>query len=258
VQEIAAEYALAATAWDLEYFGPPEASLALIPNSRASLYLYWDRYAGFDGCNWFLGVYNANDAGELRMMAPAETVNICEPPELYSQAGTYSSALINVTDYVLEGEQLIAYTVDDQRLLTFNPAKPFPMPGTEWALKFWWEPDREMWNPVIPESTTNIVFGEDGTASGTGGCNDYTVVYEGDLQIEKVMEATDTYAELPALTFGPITSQMAACSEPEDIMDQEQGYFVTLGLTAYYFKLGGMLMLLDADGMPLLVFAAQE
>jgi heat shock protein HslJ len=71
------------------------------------------------------------------------------------------------------------------------------------------------------------------------------------------MEATDTYAELPALTFGPVTAQMAACSKPQGIMDQEQGYFVTLSSTAYYFKLGGLLMLLDAEGTPLLVFAAQ-
>ena len=166
--------------------------------------------------------------------------------------------MINVTEYELDGEQLIESTVDDQRLLTYNPATPMPMPGTEWELKFWWMPDREQWSPVIPTSLTTITFGEGNEASGSGGCNSYTVGYEGDLQIEKVMEATATYAELPTLSFGPIASQMSACAEPEGIMDQEQGYFVTLGSVAYYFKLGGMMLMLDAKGAPVLMFAARN
>jgi CheY-like chemotaxis protein len=85
----------------------------------------------------------------------------------------------------------------------------------------------------------------------------YTVSYEGDLQIEKVMEATDTHAELPTLTFGPISAQFVSCAEPEGIMDQEQGYFTVLSSVAYYFRLGGMLMMLDAKGSPLLVFGAR-
>jgi heat shock protein HslJ len=125
------------------------------------------------------------------------------------------------------------------------------------ALKFWWQED-DGWIPVIPLTTVTLTLGADGTAGGAGGCNDYTVPYAGDLQIEKVMEATDTYAELPALTFGPVSAQMVACEEPEGIMQQEQGYFVSLGATAYYFKLGGLLMLLDADGIPRLMFAAQD
>jgi heat shock protein HslJ len=132
------------------------------------------------------------------------------------------------------------------------------MPGTEWEMKFWWSRDQEEWYPVIPLSQTTITFGPDGEASGSGGCNNYTVSYEGDLQVEKVMEATDTYAELPALTFGPVATDMRACVEPEGVMDQEQAFFIALGSTAYYFKLGGMLMLLDNRGVPLTVLAARS
>ncbi len=256
-EELVAAYPIAATAWDLDYFFSPEESLPLIPDTRATVTYFWDRYAGYDGCNWFLGVYTASADGELRMMTPSRTPNLCEPEELYEQSALYFTSLLNVTEYELEGEQLIANTVDDQRLLTYNPATPVPMPGTEWELKFWWSADREQWKPVVLTSMTTITFGEEGEASGSGGCNNYTVSYEGDLQIEKVMEATDTYAELPTLTFGPIASQMAACPEPEGIMDQEQAYFVSLSSVAYYFKLGGMMLMLDADGTPLLMFAAR-
>ena len=256
-QEVVAAYPLAATAWELDYFGPPEQRTPMVPNTRATVIYFWDRYAGFDGCNFFLGAYNATTEGELRMQTPARTYNQCAPEELEQQSLLYVSSLQNVTEYRLEGEQLIASTVDDQRLLTFNPAKPVPMPGTEWALTLWWFADDLLWMPVVPSSKTTITFGEGGQASGSGGCNNYTVSYEGDLQIEKVMEATDTYAELPTLTFGPVTAQFVACAEPEGIMDQEQAYFTALGSVAYYFKLGGMLMMLDAEGTPLVVLGAR-
>lgn len=258
VEEIVGAYSLAATAWELVYFGPPDEPLPALPDTRSSVTYFWDRYAGYDGCNWFLGVYSATAEGELRMQTPSQTRNVCTPQEVNDQAATYMGSLLNTTEYLFEGEQLVTNTVDDQRLLTQDPAKPIPMPGTEWVLALWWNAEREQWAPVVIESMTSIVLSEDGNASGSGGCNDYTVSYEGDLQIEKVMEATDTYAELPTLTFGPIAAQMAECAEPEGIMEQEQGYFTALGSVAYYFKLGGMQIMLDADGTPLLLFGARN
>ena len=258
VEEFVAAYPLAATAWDLDYFGPAEEPLPKLPDTRATVIYFWERYAGFDGCNWFLGVYSATTEGELRMQMPASTLNLCGPEELHEQSALYASSLLNVTEYQLEGEQLIANTTNDQRLLTHSAATPVPMLGTEWGLAFWWLADSEMWSPVVPTSVTTITFGEGGEASGSGGCNNYTVSYEGDLQIEKVMEATDTYAELPTLTFGPVSAQQVECAEPEGIMEQEQGYFTALGSVAYYFKLGGVLMMLDAEGTPLLMFGARN
>jgi len=255
--EFVAAYPLAATAWDLDYFGPPEEPFPMLPNTRATVTYFWERYVGFDGCNWFLGVYSAITEGELTMMTPAQTFHACGPVELDEQSATYVSSLLNVTEYQLEGEQLIANTAEGQRLLTFNPATPVPMPGTEWTLAFWWSADTNVWNPVLPTSMTTISFGEKGEASGSGGCNNYTVNYVGNLQIEKVMEATEVHAELPALTFGSVASQMAECAEPEGIMEQEQGYFTALPSVAYYFKLGGMLMMLDSEKTPMLLFAAR-
>ena len=258
VEEFVAAYPLAATAWDLDYFGPPEEPLPMLPDTRATVVYFWDEYAGFDGCNWFNGGYSATTEGELRMQTPAQTRNLCGPEELYEQSAMYVSSLLNVTEYRLEGEQLIADTVDNQRLLTHNTATPVPVLGTEWGLAFWWVANSEQWAPVVPTSMTTITFGEGGEASGSGGCSDYTVGYEGDLQIEKVVESTATYAELPTLTFEPVAAELESCTEPEGIMDQEQGYFTVLGSVAYYFKLGGFLMMLDAEGTPLLVFGARN
>lgn len=257
-EAIVAAYPIAATAWGLDHFGSSEDPIPMLPDTRASVFYFWDRYGGFDGCNFFLGVYEASQDGELRMYTPNRTRDVCEPTELQEQAAMFSSALLSAGKYAMVGEQMVISTADDQPMLTLNPAQPVPMPGTEWELKLWWWAERSLWNSVIPFSTTTIKFGLDGEASGFGGCNNFTVPVEGDLQIEKVMEATDTYAELPTLDFGPITAEMTACTEPEGIMDQEQAFFVTLDSAAYYFKLGGMLMLLDEQGVPLLVFAARN
>ena len=198
----ASDYALAATAWDLEYFGPADAPMAMLPETRASLIFFWDRYAGFDGCNWFLGTYWTTADQGLSMMKPSSTPSICTPQELETQSGIFISSLQNATQYAREAEQLIVTTVEEQRLLTFNPAAPVPMPGTQWSLKFWWLADSEEWSPVIPESTTTITFGAGGEAAGAGGCNAYTVSYAGDLQVEKVLAGTDTYPRCPPCPSG--------------------------------------------------------
>ena len=41
-------------------------------------------------------------------------------------------------------------------------------------------------------------------------------------------------------------------------MNQEQEFFTALDSVAYYLKLGGILLLLDGEGAPLLMFAAQS
>ena len=257
-EEIAAAYPLAATAWELEYFGPAKTSTAPLSDTRVSVTYFWDRYMGYDGCNWFLGVYSTDTGGELHMMQPLKTRDICEPEEVYEQSLYFAGALLNATAYAHEGEQLIISTTNDQKLLALSPATPAPMLSTEWDVKLWGSDDRAQWYPVFPTSNTSITFGKDGQASGSGGCNNYTVTYQGDLQIEKVMTATDTYAELPTLVFGPVAAQISACDEPQSIMEQEQAFFISLGSTAYYFKLGGMLMLMDANGVPLLMLAASS
>ena len=141
----------------------------MLPDTRVTVVYFWEEYAGFDGCNWFHGVYSATTGGELRMQMPASTRNYCGPEELHEQSALYVSSLQNVTEYRLEGEQLIANTVDDQRLLTHNTATPVKMLGTEWGLAFWWLADSERWSPVVPASMTTIIFGEGGEAAGQLG-----------------------------------------------------------------------------------------
>lgn len=254
--EVADAVQLAVSAWDLEYFGPPETPYPMLPDTRATIAYFVDRYAGYDGCNWFLGVYETDADGTLRNYTPSQTRNVCEA-ELNDQGSLFVTSLLNVTNFAITDDQLIESTVEDQRLLTLNPATLIPVPGTTWQLKFWWSDDEEI-APALMQSNSYIVFGEDGTASGNGGCNDFTAEYTGDLQVVVAMQSGATEAELPALTIGPVTYDPTTCEEPENIMQQEQGFLAQLGEVAYYFRLGGMLLLLDAEQAPIMLLGGQD
>ncbi|HEX5939440.1 MAG TPA: META domain-containing protein, partial [Dehalococcoidia bacterium] len=76
-------------------------------------------------------------------------------------------------------------------------------------------------------------FAEDGTLSGSGGCNTYSATYTTDRGRITITE--------PATT-------LAACLEPEGVMDQESAYLAALASTESFRIDGGSLSLLRADG----------
>jgi len=238
VEEKVSQLSLAGTAWELESFGGPDDTIPVLPDTRPTVNYLVERYAGSGGCNWYLGVYST-DGSSLRMQMPAQTRLICESQEVMEQEGTFVGALLNVTEYKIEGDKLVAYTVEDQRMLTLVPAQPAPFEGTTWDLKFIY--NGKEWQPVIPGTTVTAQV-EGDQMSGSAGCNNYqtTVAIEGET-----------------LTIGTVVSTRKACAEPEGVMDQETLYVSTLSSVTGYQAAGYALALLDADGQAILVFGAQ-
>jgi heat shock protein HslJ len=240
VEEKASELQLAGTAWELESIGEPEDKIGVVEGSHPTLNLLVDRYAGFSGCNWFLGVYTVSDE-TLRFQTPALTPLYCQdPPGVMNQEATYLGALASITEFQMEGDKLLAYTVENQRLLTFSPAKPVPFETTTWTLKLFKQ--EETWIPVILGSEVTAQF-EGEQVSGSAGCNSYsaTVAQEG-----------------TKLTLTSITATAMACTEPEGLMAQEQIYLSALDTVAGYQHVGVSLALLNSDGQPVLLFGAQS
>jgi len=239
VAEVRAQLALAGTAWELESMGGPGDTVPVIPGSRLSLNYLVERYAGYGGCNWFMGVYDTDDSN-LRMEIPTKTTIFCESESVTQQEATYMSALVNVTEYSIEDDKLIGYAVENQRLLTFKPVEDVPFEGTTWELKLGW--DGNLWTPVIPLSSVTAQF-EGDQMSGSGGCNSYSAPLkrEGDQ-----------------LTIGPVVGTEKACADPKGVMDQESAYFSQLSSVAGYTLAGGALALLDANGEAILLFGVTE
>jgi len=238
-EEVRDQLALAGTAWELESFGGAGDSVSVIPGSHLTVNYFVDRYAGYGGCNWFLGIYGL-EGSTLRMNMPARTSIYCESEGVVEQESTYIGALTNITEYRMEGDKLVGYTVENQRLLTFKPAEHIPFEGTTWDLKLGWYNDN--WVPVIALSTVTARF-EGDQMTGLGGCNNYNA------SIEKEGEQ---------LTIGPVTRTEMACSDPDGVMTQEDAYFSGLSSVAGYKVTGGTLALLDANGEAIMLFAPAQ
>ena len=72
---------------------------------------------------------------------------------------------------------------------------------------------------IIDGTTITAVFGEDGSLTGSAGCNNYTTSYTVDGD---------------AITIGPAASTRKMCVEPEGVMEQEMAYLTALTTAATY------------------------
>lgn len=238
VAAVKAQAALAGTAWDVAYFFEPDEQVGLVPGTRLTTNFLADRYAGSSGCNWYLGVFSA-DASTLLLYPPAQTQVVCADEAVNQQESLFTSTMANTIAYAFEGDQLVAYTSENQRLITYNPAKPVPFEGTKWSVKFLAEEDEAI--SVAPGTEMTARF-DAGRLTGSGGCNEYEAAYTADAS--------------GAMTIGEIVPGSNVCSEPADVMEQETFFLETLPTVVAYEQIGGMLLLFDEAGEPAVILGA--
>lgn len=94
---------------------------------------------------------------------------------------------------------------------------------------------------LIPGTTITAAFGSDGMVTGDAGCNQYFAPYS----------ATGS-----SLKIGTAGSTMMYCSLPEGSMEQESSYLALLGKAASWTIRGANLVIRDAQGREILVYAS--
>ena len=97
-------------------------------------------------------------------------------------------------------------------------------------------------SPIVGTELT-AVFADDGSLTGSAGCNNYTTSYTaetGDIQIE------------------PAASTKKLCPEPEGVMEQESAFLAALDERRDLGFNGPTMNLLDGEGKTLVTLARAE
>ena len=186
---------------------------------------------GSTGCNRFTAPYTL-DGGSLEIGEVASTRMACAPPADTVER-EYVAALGQVKAWRSENDELTLLDADENDVLGYRVGTP----DGSWQVTGIRQGDAIV--SPIAETEITASFAEDGTLSGSAGCNTYTAAYttnKGEIEI------TDP------------TSTKKACTEPEGIMQQEAAYLAALP-TAVGFRVSGRsLELLTAEETPLVSY----
>ena len=186
---------------------------------------------GSTGCNRFTAPYTL-DGATLEIGEVASTRMACAPPADTVER-QYVAALGQVKAWRSENDELTLLDTDENDVLGYRVGTP----DGSWQVTGIRQADAIV--SPIAETEITASFAEDGTLSGSAGCNTYTAAYttnKGEIEI------TDP------------TSTKKACTEPEGIMQQEAAYLAALPTAVSFRVSAGSLELLTAEETPLVSY----
>ncbi|MCB0225273.1 MAG: META domain-containing protein, partial [Anaerolineae bacterium] len=188
-------------------------------------------------CNQVGGSYTVNDDSQMTITLGPSTLVACPEGSLGDQ---FTQNLSQANIYSFDGENLLIDLTFDSGTMTFSPQSS-ELAGTNWVVINYNNGQEAVVTPIDGTELT-ADFGEDGTLSGSAGCNNYTTGYTVDGS---------------NITIDPPASTRMACAEPEGIMDQEQAYLAALPTAATYQITGNNLVMRTADGAMVANFERQ-
>ncbi len=127
---------------------------------------------------------------------------------IMTQEQAILAALGQVVSYEVADGQLKLLGEDGAALLTLTAQTSSDLTSVVWRATNY-NNGREAVVGILEDTEMTAIFDEDGTLSGSAGCNNYVTGY------------TVTGNQM---TIGPAASTMMLCAEPEGIMEQEAAY----------------------------------
>jgi heat shock protein HslJ len=180
---------------------------------------------GSTGCNHYGGPVTIDgDSMKIGMIAATQ---IACPPPADSVERAYLAALGQVSGWRMDGSALVLVNGDGDELLRYEAASPVG----DWEATSIQTGDAL--SSPLPGTTITATFADDGTLSGSAGCNSYTTSYSldgGEIEIT------------------PPAATKKACADPDGVMEQEAAYLAALPSATHFRVDGGALALLAADG----------
>lgn len=232
---------LEGTTWNLDSYGPADSPIEPLPNAIPTLHFeIMGSISGFSSCNHYFGEI-AIDGANVTISGVGGTEMGCLDTGVMEQESAYYSALSAAQTIARDGNSLvIGYEGGELRYTLQEPTPDAALVGTEWQLHTFLsgETADSTASSLIGDSTITLVFNEDGTVGGHGGCNSYGGNY---------------LVEGESLTISELVSTLMAC-EAEGVTEQESVYLDALGRAESYSIEGNQLTIYYPGGG--LVFAA--
>lgn len=191
-------------------------------------------FSGSTGCNRFTGSYT-QDGSALTLESGPMTKRACQEG-VAAQEAAIVAALPSVTSFTADTD-LVLLDASGAALLTYAPGLS-GLAGTSWQATGINNGKEAVVSQAGTEKVT-AAFGDDGTISGSGGCNTYSGSF--------------TTSGTDGIAIGAIAATAMACPEPA--MEIEQMYFTALANAATYQIEGNTLTLRDANGATQVAFA---
>ncbi len=187
--------------------------------------------AGSTGCNRYTGPYSI-DGDELEIGTLAVTRMACAPPADAVERD-YVAALERVRGWRIEEPELLLLGEDGEELLRYGEATPLG----DWEATA--VASATALSSPLPGTTITARFADDGTLTGSAGCNTYR---------------TDFTTEGGEIEVGPAAATEKLCSAPDGVMAQETAFLESLTTVTRFRVDGGTLSLLRNDDTTVATF----
>ncbi|MGD9093381.1 MAG: META domain-containing protein [Anaerolineales bacterium] len=182
---------------------------------------------GTNGCNRYNGPYQAG--GNSISIGPLMSTMMACPDIVMQQEQAYMAALQSASNYEISGDKL---ELSGEGFTLEFEGEEATLAGTSWEV-ISYNNGRGGVVSVIIGTELTAKFDDDGTLSGSAGCNNYNTTYEVDGE---------------NISIGQTAVTQMYCQDPEGIMEQEAEYLAALQSAATY-KIEGdrMTMRTDSD-----------
>lgn len=222
---------LEGTLWQMTAYLNAEGEMVQsLPDVKTTAQFENGSVGGNAGCNSYNGPYQV-DGKNISFGPLMSTLMACPPPVMEQETG-YMAALGMVATYKVNGESLTMFDKDGEVVLEFVTVEPAALVGTPWLLTSYNNGKGGMQSVIIGTEIT-ADFNEDGTMSGSAGCNTYSAPYE----------ATED-----TISIGMATRTEMGCMDPEGVMEQETQYLASLQNAAVYTIRDDRLEIRDENG----------
>jgi heat shock protein HslJ len=226
--------ALAGTSWTLTTYRGAGTTVSASAAGAASIaFASAGRLSGSTGCNSFSGSYTATGS-RLTIELGAMTQRACTDPGLTAQEAAITAGLPRVTGYAIDGSVLTMTGDGDVELFTYRVASA-SLAGTTWAVTGVNNGRGGVESTALTEALT-ATFGENGSFTGFGGCN----------QLNGPYAVSNDGAGAERLSIGPLASTRKTCGTDVDRTESE--YEAALSRVSTYELAGGDLTLRDRQG----------